>query len=135
MTMIPASKRIYDRGEDRFKHCWSNPYPGFLPGRRGHIGKCSKRITDAIATELLQTGIHDEADINERDDGGIYPSKVYNVHQGTIYVAVPTQPGISFHGYPVQGRLPRKLLKRLRELAEAHGCLREYDKWVKEYIV
>lgn len=51
-----------------------------------------------------------------------------------IYVAVPTQPGKSYHGYPVRGPLPRKLLKKLRQKAEETGCLKAFEKWVRDYI-
>jgi hypothetical protein len=130
----PAPKWIYDRAEGRYKHCWKRPEPGFQPGHRGPVGKCSSLITDVVATELVNTGIHDAADEVEQEDGRKYSSKIYNVHNGAIYVAVPTMPGVSYHGYPVQGRLSRKLLGRLRERATELDCLKAFEKWVREYI-
>lgn len=130
----PANEWIYERGEGRTKHCWSEPFAGFKPSQRGQVGKCSNKITDAVATKLLNNGINDTGEQVGREDGVDYPSKIYTVHDGAIYVAVPTCPGISYHGYPVRGRLPRKLVAKLRQKATESDCLREFEKWVREYI-
>lgn len=134
MTTKPVRKWIYERGEGRTKHCWNKPRAGFKPGLRGQVGKCSNQITDAVATELLNGGLPDEDGRPESPGNDSYPQRIYNVFDGAIYVAVPTQPGKSYHGYPVQGRLPRKLLKRLRQKAEEIGCLQAFEKWVRDYI-
>src|SRR5690554_2428452 len=123
MTTKPARKWVYERGEGRTKHCWNQPRAGFEPSRRGQVGKCSNQITDAVATELLNEGLPDEDGRQRSQENKSYPQRIYNVFDGAIYVAVPTQPGKSYHGYPVRGPLPRKLLKKLRQKAEEAGCL------------
>jgi hypothetical protein len=117
----------YERGEGRTKHCWNRPYAGFEPGKRGPVGKCANTITDEIACELLNSGI-------PWGEDGDWPEEIYNVHEGTVYVAVPTRPGVSYHGYPYQGRLPARLVQQLRYKAQEKGCLREFEKWKKDYL-
>lgn len=134
MTTKPARKWTYERGEGRTKHCWNKPFAGFAPSRRGQVGKCSNQITDVIATALLNEGIPEECARPGRGGNDSYPQRIYTVHDGAIYVAVPTQPGKSYHGYPVRGILPRRLVKELRQKAEAAGCLPKFEKWVREYI-
>lgn len=70
--------------------------------------KCSSKITDAVAAELLRDSLRDrlyvEDSLVEGDDDLIYPEEVYAVYDGAIYVAVPTRAGYSYHGYPTRAR-------------------------------
>ncbi len=122
----------YDPGEGREKHRWSKQFAGFKPGRKGPVGKCSSLIDEERARELLNDGIAlpDNA-------GGNHPRKIVNQFAGAIYVAVPTEPGKSYHGYPWrddQGpTLPKSVLKKLEVRARAAGYLDEYNKWLKKY--
>jgi hypothetical protein len=117
----------YERGEGRTKHCWNKPHAGFKPSKRGPVGKCANTITDAIAEDLLNNGI-------PWDDDDDWPEEVYNVHEGAVYVAVPTRPGVSYHGYPYQGRLPDCLVRKLQNKAQEKGCLAEFEKWKRDYL-
>lgn len=85
----------HDPGEGREKHRWGKPYAGFKPGSKGPVGKCSSLIDEERARELLNDGIAlpDNA-------GGNHPRKIVNQFEGAIYLAVPTEPGKSYHGYP-----------------------------------
>ena len=129
-------KWLYERGEGRRKHCWNKSVPGFVPGKRGPVGKCSNLITDVIAKTLLNSGFHlppDEDEDEDEDHAGWYPDEIFNVHNGAVYVAVPTQPGRSYHGYPYQGRLPKVVVASLRARAAEDGCLEGLERWLKEH--
>lgn len=127
-------ERQYERGEGRYKHRWNKDEAGFEPGAKGAIGKCPKTITQDIATEILAKGIEyfDQPDDEQ-------PCKIYSVYKGVIYEAVPTTPGVSWHGYPWRGdlpgrnTLPRKLKKQLRYQAQQANYLKEYEQWLKQY--
>lgn len=134
MEVRESSERIYDRGDGRVKHCWNKDYAGFVPGARGQIGKCSNKITDAIATNLLRSGVYDNRELKEMD-GYRYPEEIYTVFEGAVYVAVPTRPGISYHGYPFKGSLTKRIVAKLKDIAKDADCDRQFEKWVKEYIV
>lgn len=129
---FPAQTWVYERGEGRRKHCWNSAEPGFVPGKRGAVGKCSNLITDPVAQTLLRTGFYLPPDEDE-NLGGWFPDQVFNVYHGAVYVAVPTQPGKSYHGYPHQGRLPKIVVASLRARAEQDGCLHELERWLKDY--
>ncbi|WP_269900171.1 hypothetical protein [Paenalcaligenes faecalis] len=92
--------RQYERGEGRYKHRWNKDEAGFEPGARGAIGKCPKSISQDIATKILAKGYpyFDQPDDEQ-------PAKIYSVYKGVIYEAVPTIPGVSWHGYPWRGDL------------------------------
>lgn len=120
----------YDRGEHRTKHCWSHPHAGFVPSVRGPIGKCSNRLTDALALELLNQGLP----FRQNPDSP-HPDAIYNIFEGVPYVAVKTVEGISFHGYPHRGRMPERIRQALESRAESSGHAREFRRWMKDYGV
>ncbi len=47
---------IYDPGEKRTKHKWSNDYAGFQDVGGRPVGKCPKSIDIELAEDLLNTG-------------------------------------------------------------------------------
>lgn len=124
----------YERGEGRYKHRWKNDYAGFKPSRKGPIGKCPKSIDEALANEILNSGVP----YYEFDDSE-FPDKIFCLYRGVVYEAVPTQPGISWHGYPWRGDLPgrlplpRKIQRKLEKMAKTDGYFDEYKAWMKEY--
>lgn len=127
-------QRQYERGEGRMKHRWKYDYAGFSPSGKGPIGKCPRSITEKVATDILNQGVpfYDDPD----DD---MPSKIFSVHQGVVYEAVPTQPGVSWHGYPWRGDLrgrpplPRKIRRQLEGIAKETGYDDEFKKWLEQY--
>lgn len=123
----------YERGEGRYKHRWKHDYAGFEPSGKGPIGKCPCSITELCATDILNQGVPYYA-----HDGDELPAKIYCLHHGVVYEAVPTTPGVSWHGYPWRGdlcgrSLPRKIQQKLATQAEKTGYLREYKEWMKLY--
>ena len=131
-----SNEWVYDRGDGRFKHRWDRPYAGFVPGNKGSVGKCSCEITRDIAELVLNEGIPLPVD---KGRGETFPKKIYCVYAGAIYEAVPTMPGVSYHGYPWRGDLkgrasiPRRIMRKLREMAEKQGFSEEFRSWEKKY--
>jgi len=130
---VPLS---YDRGQNRWKHCWNKDEADFVDG----IGKCPKSLTNDVAEGLLQDAFV-EADPFALDgvEAGEAPERLFAVHKGVVYQAVPTsrRQG-SYHGFPWRHRrgrspLPRELVEKLRRRAESEGHLREFERWWKEH--
>lgn len=128
MRRTRLGKYLYERGEGRFKHCWKNAQAGFVPSKRGQVGKCSAKITDEVAQGLLDDGIE-----FKNDDSDPHPERIYNVFDGVPYEATHTLKGVSFHGYPWRGRMPARILRELGRRAEAAGKGREFRNWVNDY--
>lgn len=119
----------YDPGQGRTKHKWNRDEAGFKPSKRGAVGKCPKILKDDEREALLNDGVP-FFDFEEDE----HPSRIYNVHNGVIYEAQPTEYGKSYHGYPWQGDLPKRILHILEIRAEKAGCLKELKKWLKEHL-
>lgn len=123
---------VFERGDGRYKHRWSKDEAGFIEKDSTSIGKCHASITQAIAETLLNTGVPYNA------PGCDAPEHIYATYRGVIYEAAPTQPGISFHGYPWRGNqgrpaLPPRILKGLRLQAQQQGYLKEFEQWFNQY--
>ncbi len=63
-----------------------------------------------------------------------YPDEIYNIYRGVPFVAVPTQPGKSYHGYPVRGRIDPHIREQLQARAQVEGTLNEFNRWVDKHI-
>ncbi|MBF0155245.1 MAG: hypothetical protein HQL64_16020 [Magnetococcales bacterium] len=123
----------YDPGEWRKKHKWKQDNAGFEFNGQEEVGKCPNSITHdpALAEQLLNQGVcfpMDEAP----------PKEIYNVHQGVVYRAEPTLPGISFHGFPEKEqkarRVPTVVLWELARRAQTDGTFHLYRNWMREYL-
>ena len=122
----------YDPAEHRVKHCWNKPDAGFQEIGSGIVGKCPNTLTKQQAEELLRHGIPYVR------EGGLHPSRIYAVHDGVIYEAVPTVPGVSYHGYPWRkspGRnaIPRLILETLELRATEQNQLRQFKDWMANH--
>lgn len=125
----------YEPGErPKRRHHWSNDYPGFVKVRGAPVGKCPSDISMERAEELLNAGIPYEPD---QPEGGVatgWPGRVYVVHNGAIYRATLTSPGV-YHAFPELPARLRELPRRFREklLARARelGCERETRRWME----
>lgn len=97
-----------------------------------YVGKCDCRITEEVAEQNLNRGIPDPADAPG------HPPRIYVLYDGVIYVAVPTNPGVSYHAYPWRGdipgrRIPRRVLSGLKRIAADRGELSKLNQWLKDY--
>ena len=119
----------YDPGDKRRKHKWAKDYAGFEVEGGLRVGKCPLGLTGKVAEQLLNSGV----EWHNPSMGVEHPWNIYNVHDGVIYKAAITVHGVSFHGFPCEGRIPREIVNRLRAIAEEKGCLQEFETWLKQY--
>jgi hypothetical protein len=125
--------RRYDKGDRRYKHVGTKPYAEIefvYDNPKMAIGKCPSNLTSEDCEMMLRgavSGPNGDRDID-------FPKKLYAVHEGVVYEAQTTTAGLSYHGYPFRGRLSRKLILELREMAKRKECEKEFDVWVKRHI-
>jgi len=125
--------RRYDKGERRFKHVGREPFAEieFDHGNpKMAIGKCPNSLTPADCEAMLVDAIAGPNGDRDID----FPKKLYTVREGVIYEAQTTTGGVSYHGYPFRGRLPRRLLEELKRMAVVKKCETEFGAWVKRHI-
>jgi hypothetical protein len=125
--------RRYDKGERRYKHVGKGPLPEIEFSSRNPrmwVGKCPSTLSAEDHLRLLNEAIPGRN--GDRDLP--FTKKLYVVHGGAIYEGQTTDRGKSYHGYPYRGKLERHLLEALRVTAQAKGCPREFDLWVRKHI-
>jgi hypothetical protein len=130
--MAEPVKWQYDPAEHRKKHCWNEAKAGFVQNGAHIHGKCPNTLSKEEAEALLADAVFLPLEI-----GSEFPAKLWTVHDGVIYEAVPTRPG-AYHGYPWcsrpgMNRLPRAVLNQLTKMAEEKACLREFKDWIKRH--
>jgi hypothetical protein len=120
----------YDAGEHRFKHCGRDPQANIVKDGSTVIGKCPSTLTKDKARDLLNAG-----EYIGKESGETSPDKIWNVHEGVVYEAVPSGKG-NYHGYPWCARPGRKMIPRaiksnLEQKAKEEGFAKEYSNWMK----
>lgn len=114
------------------KHGWNERHAGFVESGAGLVGKCPSTMTREDAQALLDGAIPYS---NSRSEGE-HPDRLYAVSDGVVYRAVPTRPGISYHGFPehpsafVKGRRGMEIRQQLLDQAKNLGCVREVRRWM-----
>lgn len=124
---------IYEPGEHRVKHCWHEPFAGVVRCGVAVISKCPSVMSKRQARDLLD-GAEYEGKIPGEKAFDAQPKRMWNVHRGVVYEAVPTRAG-SYHGYPWFGRpgrnrLPRRVRSVLQERAQRQGYEKEFREWM-----
>jgi hypothetical protein len=113
------------------KHHWSKPMAGFVERRDGtRVSKCPAGFSLVLAAQLVNEGIPSPTDLAPTT----WPSQIFVVHDGVLYRAVPTNPGRSYHAYPVDSDdlrlVPRDVLEKIFERARALNCERKLRRWI-----
>lgn len=95
------------------------------------VGKCPKSFTIEFAEAALNSGY----EYFERRRPVGYPSRIFAVIKGTVYRAVPTLAGVSYHGFPElkpDDLPPDPAVKEaILDLAAADGSREEVEQWFK----
>jgi len=95
---MPAPWKYQPDEDPKRKHRWNEHRAGFVEAGGETIGKCPRAITIELAEHLLNhQGISWS---NPRLSPGTYPDRIYVVHDGVVYHAKPTVPGVSYHAFP-----------------------------------
>jgi hypothetical protein len=128
-----TSGRRYERGENRRKHLGSLAVPVVEVSAEGErIGKCPAGFPAARRQILLDRAI---PHIVSAPYSAAFPKRLYAVDQdGTVYTAQTSNPGDSYHGYPYAGRLGKRLIAALRDMARKENCETAFNRWIKLYI-
>lgn len=115
------------------KHAWDKPYPGFVKHRGAWISKCPKGLSTKEAERLLNS---QSLAYPLRRWGKQWPDRLYVVHEGCVYKALVTRPGVSYHAFPELPerlrRLPKEFRDRLLDLARRLGCEDEVRRWIRK---
>lgn len=113
------------------KHHWTEAFAGFVDAGGERVGKCPVGISAEQAEELLNT---QAVEYHNPRAPGPAPDRLYVIHEGVVYRAVPTVAGVSFHAFPDLPErlrvLPKPLRRRIIELAERLGCREEVERWI-----
>lgn len=129
-----TEKRRYDKGERRFKHVGREPEATIefiADNPKMAVGKCPNNLS----VEDCEAILADAVDGSNGDRELPFPKKLYAIHAGVIYEAQTTDWGKSYHGYPYHGRLTRRLVGKLQEIAVRKNCETEFVSWVKRHII
>lgn len=128
----------YDPAEHRFKHCWNRPYAEVTRDGSTYKGKCPSTLSKVAACDLVNDAEYEGKNPQDGfNTGEFQPKRIWNIHEGVVYEAVPTQSG-SYHGYPWCGkpganRLPIAVRIALAQRAAEQGFEREFKAWMKRY--
>lgn len=134
MTTGPPERWRYQVDEHRKrKHHWEEDYPGFIRVGGEIVGKCPKTLTTTIAEDLLN---RQSVPYHNPRAPGPNPDRLYVVHEGMVYRAVPTVAGQSFHGFPELPQklreLPKAVRNKILSLAEELGCKESVEEWLSK---
>ena len=114
------------------KHHWNENRAGFVAVGRIRVGKCPATMDPCDVQTLLDDAIPYFPPRWDRP----YPQRLYAVSDGVVYRAAPTNPGISYHGFPEHpSTFPRSgnardVKRQLLERAARQGCEREVRRWM-----
>jgi hypothetical protein len=116
--------------EPKRKHHWKNEWAGTVVVHGVVISKCPSGLTRSEAEDMLNTGIPWSSPKWRNP----YPQRIYAVREGVVYRATPTNPGVSYHGFPeLIDSLPpdRELRNELLARAKIEGREVEVAAWLQ----
>ncbi len=112
------------------KHHWAKKRAGVVEVKGVRVSKCPSDLTLSDAEEMLNDGIEWSPSRWPHD----HPQRVYAIREGVVYRATPTNPGVSYHGFPeLLENLPpsRALRQQLIARATTLGCESEVVAWLR----
>jgi hypothetical protein len=120
----------YDKGENRHKHSGSHSDARMVFKQGVWVGKCPKSFSLKIAGELLSEGVPEYL-----DRAPDKPYRLWNYHDGAIYVAYSQDRGQTWHGFPnghPKREPPRRILRELEKRASERGEEQRIKEWLKK---
>ena len=135
LTGVELPRFRYEPDEKpKNKHRGVQPYPRFVRVRYGEkvqiVSKCPSSLTNEQAEDLLNRGI---PRFNPRKSDQ-YPTEIYSVLDGTVYQAVPTRLGASYHGFPALPKdlrsLPKAIKDAILDLAKVQHDEQRVQSWL-----
>ena len=132
MQQPNTAQWLYETEWPKRKHGWNKPTAGFVRGQRGQIGKCPLGIAPPQAQAILNRAI---PYYGERRPNS-HPKRLYAVHDGVVYRAMPTRHGISYHAFPEhhskfpRSRAGQQLKQQLIDQARQLGCEAGVRQWM-----
>lgn len=116
----------------RRKHQWGRDEYGFVEVNGTIVGKCPSSMTEERAEAALNSGYEYRP---RRGWAADYPERIYAVLDGVVYRATPTNPGVSYHGFPeLRNKFKdrREVRDAIMELAKRDGSEKEVSKWLNK---
>ena len=117
--------------EKKHKKGWTENHAGFVKVGNSQVGKCPHNMDTNTCEKLLNHGV-EFYPLRWNHD---YPKRIYNIFNKVVYRATPTNPGVSYHGFPEDAGdardLPIRVRNKILELAEQQECREEVEKWLK----
>ena len=129
--MSQPEKWKYEADEvPKRKHAWNKSHAGFVIVRGVQVGKCPNGLSPSEAERLLNDGLS----VSPKRWNKHYPWRIYVVHNGVLYRAKPTNPGVSYHAFPESARgfdwLPKDIRDQIFTHAQKLGQLKQVKTWV-----
>lgn len=119
-------------GWPKLKHHWQREEAGFVEVGSELVAKCPLGMSLRDAQALLDVSVPYFPPRWSRP----YPQRLYAVNAGVVYRATPTNPGVSYHGFPEHPRLfpangnAIRVKRLLLSEAERQGCVQEVRRWM-----
>ncbi len=86
----------YEPEQPKRKHHWLKSTAGYVEVHGVVVGKCPHGLPLTTAEALLNDGV----EWRSRRNPSPWPSRIYAVHEGFVFRATPTVPGVSYHAFP-----------------------------------
>lgn len=125
--------RRYRKGEKRYKHVSRTDRYEFEP-HRGHpkkfVGKCPNNIPQTVCEAVLAKAIPgpNPAGVEEP------PRRLYAFHDGMLFEFRLSDHKQDYHAFPLRGRMPKSVTRRLREDLGSDAERRAFDAWIDNYV-
>ena len=124
---------VYEPDEyPKRKHHWDRSHAGFIRRGPNRVGKCPADMSLLDAQALINDAVPYRSPRWHRP----YPQRLYAVSGGVVYRATPTNPGVSYHGFPEYPQAfprdanAREVKRRLLERARQQGSETDVRRWM-----
>jgi hypothetical protein len=125
---VPNENIDYEKGENRRKHNGVLPQAAIVQEHGKLVGKCPRGFSPEVARSLVRNAIPEY-----RNTLSDKPFRLWNYHEGAIYVAYRTGDGEkNWHGFPALHPPPLDIEKALRERVREIGEESQLKRWLRK---